>query len=216
LPPGFYTITSLASQLQTQLNAMISSGPKNTYTVTQDTTSGQLRITTPDVYYFSFLFGTGLYTDDMDACSNSILSMNSPAHILGFEHANYNAVAGVLLAPNLPNLWYALERSYLYLNFNSSQDLRSILRGSGRKEPSAIIYNDELNIYNYPGGLPAVAPIPLTKYLNKETYDTVIVPSPAPISRISYLEVSLRNVFYNAINTQGREMSLLLELVIAD
>jgi hypothetical protein len=108
-------------------------------------------------------------------------------------------------------LWYCLEKSYLYFNFDSTQDLRSIFRGSGRKEPSAIIYHDELNTYNY-----ATPVIPLTKYLNKETFDTSIVPAPAALSRIRSLTISLRDMFYNPINTQGREISLLLELIIVD
>ena len=213
IPIGFYTVSTLISRLQTQLNGI---GGTNTYVVTQNTSSGQIVITGTGGNSFSFLFGTGLYTDVLDITTRSILSMNCPAHILGFDHGDYTSISGVVTAPYLPNIWYALEKSYLYLNFNSSQDLRSVFRGNGRKEPSAILYNDELNIYNYPGGLSTVPPIPLTKYLNKETYDTVIVPAPAPISRISYLEISLRNIFYTLIDTQGRELSLLLELVIAD
>jgi hypothetical protein len=130
--------------------------------------------------------------------------MKCPGRILGFGTGDYTALNGatVVIAPSLPSLWYPLERAYLYLSFDSTNDLRSVFRGSGRKEPSAILYYDDLNIS--------------TKYLNKETYDTVISPSPASLSRISYLEVSLRDMFYNPINTQGREMTLLLELVIVD
>jgi len=214
LPVGFYTITTVLGALESALNGL--SGIKNTYTVTQNAASGQATITGTGGYGFSFLYKTGSTTDTIDIDTNSILALGCPARILGFETADYTSVGGSIVAPNLPNIWYALERTYLYLNFNSSQDLRSVLRGIGRKEPSAIFYNDELNTYNYPGGLSSVSPIPLTKYLNKETYDTVIVPTPAPISRISYLEVSLRDVFYNLLHTQGREVSLVLELVIAD
>jgi hypothetical protein len=129
---------------------------------------------------------------------------------------DYSSSAGVITSTNLPNLWYCLERSYLYFNFDSTQDLRNVLRGSGRKEPSAIIYNDELNSFNLSQVNTNLAPIPLVKYLNKETFDTSIVSSPASLSRIRTFEISLRDMFYNLINTQGREMSLLLEMVVVD
>jgi len=213
IPVGFYTVSTLMIKLQDLLN---SSGATNTYTVTQSPTGGQLVFTGTGGANFAFLFATGNFTDLLDKTSKSLLQIHSPARILGFGYADYRSSSGIIAASRLPNLWYALERSYLYLNFDSSQDLRSVFRGSGRKEPSAIFYNDELNIYNYPGGLSTTPPYPLTKYLNKETYDTVILPSPAPISRISFLEVSLRDGFYNLLNTQGREVSILLELVIVD
>ena len=56
----------------------------------------------------------------------------------------------------------------------------------------------------------------MTKYLNKETFDTNIVPAPSSLSRIKSLNVKLCDMFYNPINTQGRETSLLLELVVVD
>jgi len=213
IPIGFYTVATLMAKLQVLLNT---SGATNTYTVTQSATGGQLIFTATGGKPFAFLFASGNFTDLMDKVSKSILELKSPARIIGFGYADYSSSSGSITASRLPNLWYALERSYLYLNFDSSQDLRSVFRGSGRKEPSAIFYNDELNIYNYPGGLTTTIPYPLTKYLNKETYDTVILPSPAPISRISFLEVSLRDGFYNLLNTQGRELSILLELSIVD
>jgi hypothetical protein len=179
-------------------------GGFNTYSVTQ-TNTGLLQVTaTAGFAEFGFLFGSGSYIDTIDPKTYSVLDMKCPGRILGFGTGDYTALNGatVITAPSLPSLWYPLERAYLYLSFDSTNDLRSVFRGSGRKEPSAILYYDDLNIS--------------TKYLNKETYDTVISPSPASLSRISYLEVSLRDMFYNPINTQGREMTLLLELVIVD
>jgi hypothetical protein len=201
IPVGSYTVASLLSRLQTLLNGI---GGFNTYSVTQ-TNTGLLQVTaTAGFAEFGFLFGSGSYVDAIDPKTYSVLDMKCPGRILGFGTGDYTALNGatVVIAPSLPSLWYPLERAYLYLSFDSTNDLRSVFRGSGRKEPSAILYYDDLNIS--------------TKYLNKETYDTVISPSPASLSRISYLEVSLRDMFYNPINTQGREMTLLLELVIVD
>ena len=208
IPIGQYTITTLLPTLQGLLNA-INIG--NIYTVSQLSTTGQITITSSGVNTFYLLFGSGAHKDSIDYKTNSILEIHCPARLLGWGLADYTSVNGVVIAPRAPNLWYCLERSYLYFNFDSSQDLRSILRGSGRKEPSAIIYHDELNTYNYANPV-----IPLTKYLNKETFDTSIVPAPAALSRIRTLSISLRDMFYSLINTQGRELSLLLELVICD
>jgi hypothetical protein len=209
IPVGFYTVYSLITVLQGLLN---STGVGNVYTVSQDPQSGKIIITATGANTFYFLFATGSYKDTIDMHTNSVQGIGCPARLLGFGVADYTSSNGIIAATRAPNLWYSLERTYLYLNFDSSQDLRSIFRGSGRKEPSAIIYNDDLNTYNFVSG----GPIPLTKFLNKETFDTNIVPAPASLSRIRNLNVSLRDMFYNLINTQGREVSLLLELLIVD
>lgn len=208
IPPGCYTIANLIPAIQALLNG-INIG--NVYTVTQIPITGQIKITTTGVSTFYLLFGSGTQKDVFDFKTKSILQLRCPARLLGWGLADYTSSNGVLIAPRAPNLWYCLERSYLYFNFDSTQDLRSIFRGSGRKEPSAIIYHDELNNYNFPSPV-----FPLTKYLNKETFDTSIVPAPAALSRIRSINISLRDMFYNLINTQGRELSLLLELVICD
>jgi len=214
IPPGYYTIATLASSLTTLLNSV---GANNMYAVSQDALTGKITITaTSGIDTFYLLFLTGSFIDTIDFKTKCILKINSPARLFGFGWSDYTSSGGVITAPRSPNLWYCLERSYLYFNFDSSQDLRSIFRGSGRKEPSAIIYNDELNTYNYSQGNPSLPLIPLTKFLNKETFDTSIVPSPASLSRIRSLNISLRDMFYNLINTQGREISLLLELVVVD
>lgn len=213
IPVGFYTITTLAAELQTQLNAL---GGFNTYTVSLVGSSGQLQITAAGGADFAFLFGTGEFVDEIDPKTLSVLRIGCSARLLGFGRANYENVGAVILAPRLPNLWYPLERAYLYLNFDSSIDLRSVRRGAGRKEPTAVLYYDELNVYNLPDKDYSNNPFPLTKYLNRETYDSVVEPTPASLSRISYMEISLRDMFYNLINTQGREMTLLVDLVIVD
>lgn len=214
IPVGHYTITTLLSTLTGVLNG---AGFTNTYLVSLVANTGQIQIVaTAGVQPFGVLFSTGAFSDTIDAYSKTILEIKTPARILGFGTADYYSTGGTILAPKLPNLWYALERSYLYFSFDSTQDLRAVLRGGGRKEPSAILYHDEYNIYNYNEQDPTFTPYPLTKYLNKETFDISINPAPAPISRINAIQVSLRDMFYNLINTQGREMTLLIELVIVD
>ena len=203
IPEGFYSMSLLVSTLQTQLNLV---GVGNIYTVSQDPLNSRITISSTGTNTFYLLFVTGSYTDVHDSVTRSLLELRCPARHLGFGLADYSSVGGSITAARAPNLWFGLEKSYLYMNFDSSQDLRSIFRGSGRKEPSAIIYNDALDSMS----------APITKYLNKETFDTNIVPSPASLSRIRSLNIQLCDTFYNKINTQGREMSLLLELVIVD
>jgi len=203
LPVGYYTVSSLLGTLQTQLNSI---GVGNSYSVSQDPLNGRISISTSGTNTFYLLFVSGSFVDVHEDKVKALLELKCPARHLGFGLADYVSSGGVITGVQAPNLWFGLERSYLYMNFDSSQDLRSILRGSGRKEPSAIIYNDILNSTNGQ----------MTKYLNKETFDTNIVPSPASLSRIRTLNISLRDMFYKPINTQGREISLLLELIIVD
>jgi len=203
IPVGFYNLTLLISTLQTQLNLI---GIGNVYTVTQSPLNGRITISTTGPNTFYFLFASGSFVDVHDTGTKSLLELRSPARHLGFGIADYVSVGGTITAARVPNLWFGLEKSYLYMNFDSSQDLRSIFRGSGRKEPSAIIYNDALDSMT----------TPITKYLNKETFDTNIVSSPASLSRIRTLNIELADMFYRKINTQGRELSLLLELIIVD
>ena len=203
LPVGYYSVGSIVSTLDAQLDLI---GGGNTYTVSQNPLNGRIIISATGPNTFYLLFATGNFVDIHDTGTKSLLELKSPARHLGFGLADYVSSGGTITSVHAPNLWFGLERSYLYMNFDSSQDLRSIFRGSGRKEPSAIIYNDILNSTEGQ----------MTKYLNKETFDTNIVPAPASLSRIRSLNISLRDMFYKPINTQGREMSLLLELIIVD
>lgn len=215
IPPGAYTICKLMAELTTLLNAL--PGITNTYLVSLTPNTNKITFkATAGTRNFGLLFGTGNFVDTIDNRTKAILELHCPARYLGFGWADYYSNSGVITAARAPNMWYSLERSYLYLNFDTTQDLRSIFRGAGRKEPSALIYNDELNTYNFPNQEACSILMPLTKYLNKETFDTNIVPAPAALSRIAVLDISLRDEFFNLINTQGREMSLLLELVIVD
>jgi hypothetical protein len=187
------------------------------YTVSQINPTGQLTIVSNNTSIpFFLLFLSGEFHDTFERTTKSLLQIGCPARILGFGNADYISSAGIITSARLPNLWYCLERSYLYFNFDSTQDLRNVFRGSGRKEPSVIIYNDEINSYNFAQVNSQLPPVPFVKYLNKETFDTTIVSSPASLSRIRTINISLRDVFYNLINTQGREMSLLLEMVVVD
>jgi hypothetical protein len=91
----------------------------------------------------------------------------------------------------------AMNRIYIYINLQNSQDLGAIERGAGRRWPFAIIYLDSAtNGY---------------KYLNKETFNSITYNLPQPISRLQNLEIEFRDEWYRLVNFNGKDFSLLLE-----
>ena len=113
-------------------------------------------------------------------------------------------VAGVnqIQAGNAMDVYSLTNRVYLYLNYETTQDLIAYNRGIGRKEPSAIIYMDEIHNDR--------------KFLNKDTYTPLIVAKPAPIARINTLYVNFEDFFGNPVNFGNREVSLVLEITILE
>jgi hypothetical protein len=87
----------------------------------------------------------------------------------------------------------------LYLNHDNTQDINTIERSVGRQQPHAIVYFDELR-NNY-------------KFLNKETFEPLYLSYPAPISRISTLDISIQDEFNRVVDFNGRDFTLLLEVV---
>jgi hypothetical protein len=150
---------------------------------------------------FSFLFLTGDYVDFYDQ-NNTLQKINTPAKLFGFGRADYANVGASILAPFVVDLEFLLNRAYLYINHDNTQDLNTIERSVGRQQPHAIIYFDELR-NNY-------------KFLNKETYEPLYSSYPAPISRIAAFEIALRDEFDRCIDLNGRDFTLLLEVVYLD
>lgn len=203
LTPGSYDETALATEIAAKIN-LIASHP-NIFTVSISSTTGHFILTrTVGSASFSLLFETGLYRDLIDASTGGLLEPNSPASLLGFQPAVdvSDAGTGRIISPFAVQLRDRVSRIYLYLNYESTQDLTAISRGLGRKEPSLIIYMDQGDAY--------------MKFLNKETYDLFVLSAPAPISRISTLDISFRDEFYRPINFNGREVTLLFEATAFD
>jgi hypothetical protein len=210
LSPGFYNATTLAAELQTQLNA-----GTNTFTVTVPSAATQkyrITKTAGPSSRFAFMFGSGEFIDKFDvqtvpfySSDNTGLSEVACAgRLLGFGSQDVEDNAGVINALFPPDLETMLRRIYLYLNFDATMDLTSVKRGLGRKEPSGIFYCD------------ADSPPGTTKFLTKDSWNNSIYPGPAPISRIRLLTVSLRDQFYRSLNLNGREMTLLLEVTMME
>ena len=179
------------------------SGVTNTYAITIDATTGVFTLTrTAGAASFGFLFLTGDFVDFYDQ-NNTLQKINSPAKLLGFGRADYVSGTGsTITAPNVVDLEFILNRAYVYINHDNTQDLNTIERSVGRQQPHAIIYFDELR-NNY-------------KFLNKDTFQPLYSSYPAPISRMAALEISLRDEFDRCIDLNGRDFTLLLEIVYLD
>jgi len=95
-----------------------------------------------------------------------------------------------------------LTRLYLYMNFQNSLDLSCISRGAGRRSPFAILYLDtDVNGY---------------KFLNKETFSPISYSLPQPIGRLNSIQVDFRDEFYQLVDFNGKDFTLLLECTVLE
>ena len=205
LRPGIYDGTSLATELTSALNTYGSH--TNTYTVHYSSTSHKLTISAVGGLTYSFLFKTGSYVDvfddfygAVDTLGNDYLSaIKSPARLLGFVSNDYACDAsGNLVAPNPVDTSWFLNKIFLHINTDTNKDLNRIEIAQGRHDPYTIIYLDTV--------------LDGMKYLNKETDYPVLEFSPAQLSRLSLLEISLRDEFDNLLDIQNKEFTLIFEL----
>jgi hypothetical protein len=208
LNPGKYDGSSAATELKRALNA---SGVANVYDVTFSSTTSKLTIRrSSGIYGFSLLFGTGLYLDTFDDYAGTVDSLTNgylnsigcPARMLGFVSMDYSDTSGTLTAPNpIDNAWF-LNKIYLHLNVNTSVELNRIEIARGPHDPYTIILLDDVK-----NGI---------KFLNKETDYPELEFLPAPLARLSLLEVSLRDEFYQLLDTQNKEFILIFEISYLD
>lgn len=200
IPPGRYTYETLCTTLASLLNSLL--GITNTYVVSINSTTGVFTLQrTAGSASFGFLFATGDFVDFYDQ-NNTLQKINSPAKLFGFGRSDYKNNGSTLIAPNIVDLEFLLNRCYIYINHDNTQDLNTIERSVGRQQPHAIVYFDELR-NNY-------------KFLNKETFEPLYSSYPAPISRMATLDISLRDEFDRCIDLNGRDFTLLLEVVYLD
>lgn len=201
---GLYNETSLATELKRALN---NSGLSNVYDVTYSNTSLKLTIKrVSGTYNFSILFQTGNYVDEfddyygaVDNLSNDYLSkIKSPARIFGFITQDYDDISGVIVAPNPVDIAWFLNKLFLHVNTETDKEFNRVEIARGPHDPYAIIFLDELK-----DGI---------KHLNKETDYPIQEFSPAPISRLSLLEISIRDEYYNLMDLQNKEFTLVFEI----
>ena len=203
LRPGSYDGTSLSVELARALNASCS----NTYTIDYCLTTQKIHISASGGRSYCFLFQSGSYIDSfddfygaVDTLSNDYLSgIKCPARILGFVSDDYTCDAsGNLVAPFPVDTAWFLNKIFLHINTDTNKDLNRIEVAQGRSDPYTIIYLDEV--------------LNGVKFLNKETDYPILEFSPAPLSRLSLLEISLRDEFYRLLDTQNKEFTLVFEL----
>lgn len=196
LTPGFYTVSAFLVELQGQLNAI--PGKKNTYTVTQNPNTGILLFASSNVAPFSFLFYSGATADHIDLNTLSITEANTPASLLGFGLNDYTCDATGKLYSLLP-LDLNTFNTHVYLHIEADgKNLSRMELGSGRP--------DCFHIFYIPPGQSDYY------FLNKETDHSMFESSPAPISRIRSLQVSLRDEFNKPMDLCHRQVNLVFEI----
>jgi hypothetical protein len=200
IPPGRYTYESICTTFATALNSL--PGVTNSYAVLINSTTGLFtlqRVTGTDT--FGLLFKTGDFVDFYDQ-NNTLQKINTPAKLLGFGRADFFNVGNFIYAPFVVDLDFLLNRCYVYINHDNTQDLNTVERSVGRQQPHAIIYFDDLR-NNY-------------KFLNKETFEPLYSSYPAAISRIATFEIAIRDEFDRCVDFNGRDFTLLLEVIYLD
>lgn len=201
IPPGFYTASYLKDTLATLIAGL--AGLANTYTLAIDTKTAQLTITRDTgSASFAFLFTSTPKPDLVDHSDGFFLQQNTPATLLGFDLNDYYDTAGILTSPFPMDVYSSINRIYLFINLDNTQNLGCIERGSGRRSPFAIIYLDEqTNGY---------------KYLNKDTLTPASYSLPQPYSRLQNLNLEFRDEWYRLINFNGKDFSLLLQITVLE
>lgn len=196
--PGSYTSTTLAAALKSLLDT---ADGAHLYTVGVDPTTQLLSVMSDSNNIFGFLFGSG--SNYINTFNPALQQRNNPSSILGFRDADYYSSSKTIISPYPVNL-SAIQRIYLYMNYETSVDLRSIVLGGGRAGPSAIFYCTDTDTINSN-----------VKSLHKDTYDNVISPG-LIVPRIRTIQISLRDEFGNVLNTNNRALTFLLEVTVLE
>jgi hypothetical protein len=196
-PPGLYTPLLFAPRFKQLLDA---ADGVNTYTVSVDQITQKLSVKSSGANNFGFLFKTGDFSNQYNP---ALQKMRNPAFMMGFADQDYYQTGTTIVSPFPVNL-NPIQRIYVYMNYDTTIDLRSVVLAGGRTIPSAILYCTDQDSVAY-----------LTKSLNKDTYENVISPG-LIVPRIRTINISLRDEFGNVINTNNRPVTFLMELTVLD
>jgi hypothetical protein len=198
LTPGYYNEFSLACELETQLNAL--TGITNTYKVIFIQHNVMLNIVTTNTNPASYTlkFFSGDFRDEIDMNNLAILSINTPARLLGFGLNDYTSdVNGVIMAPLAMDVENFFNKLYLHLEADG-KNLARMEMGAGRQDCFHIFFFHP-GEYQY-------------TFLNRDTIQSVFTSSPAPLARIANLEVNLRDEFNRPAFLNFREIQLIFEI----
>ena len=200
IPSGRYTYETLCVTIATLLNSL--AGITNNYSVSINATTGLFTLTRlSGSATFALLFLTGNVVDYYDQ-NNTLQNINTPAKLIGFGRADYSNIGASIIAPNIVDLDFLLNRCYIYINHDNTKDLNTIERSVGRSQPHAIVYFDELR-NNY-------------KFLNKETFEPLYKSYPAPLSSLATIQIAIRDEFNRLVDFNGRDFTILLEVTMIE
>jgi hypothetical protein len=197
LTPGLYTESALCLELQNKLNAI--NGKQNTYTVSFDPITQKNTITATNIspVVYRILFLSGYIHDEIDSKTLAIVSINTPARLLGFGYNDYESVGGIIKSPLPMDLEYFLNRIYLHIE-SDGKNLSIMELGAGKHDCFHIFYiHPGKNNY---------------KFLNKDIDHSIFISSPAPLARMSNLIIQLRDEFNRLIDLNSREINLVFDI----
>jgi len=200
LKPGIYTCSTLAAELQLELNAIV--GKLNTYTVVYSDLTQRITVSATGGWPYTFYWYTSPLADAIDSHSGALVSVNTPGRLLGFDWADTTSVNGVIQAPYRMDPDYCIKRMYLYINAENSVELNRVELGAGRRDCFHILFMDDAKNAYYT--------------LTKDLHTPIFYSSPAPISRLSTLRISLRDESYRPIDLGMRDISLVFEITVLD
>lgn len=195
--PGTYTAATMASTLASLLTT---ADGVRTYTTAIDPITGRMTVTSSGAGGFGFLFGTGAY---VNTYSTGLQSLKNPAFIMGFVDKDATTSGLTLTAPYPPAVG-PLTRLYIYVNYDATMDMRSVLRGAGKEEPTGILYCSDTDtvVANW-------------KSLHHDSFDFVLEPNTI-IPRIRALNITIRDEFFNIVNLNNRPVNLLFEFTVLE
>lgn len=195
IAPGLYDAYTLAAALEA---TFADAGLANTYTCTVDNDTQRLLIAGLGPERFSLLFYSSTFADEFDINSVEVLAVKSPARFLGFGYNDYNDVGGTILSPMAMDAENFLNRIYLYINAESNTELNRMEVGAGGRDCFHIFFAS-------PGASNYI-------FLNKEIDTPTYVSKPAPIARLSFLDISIRDEFYRPIDLHNRDVNLIFQI----
>jgi hypothetical protein len=196
LTPGYYTEATLLVELQTRLNAIL--GKVNNYTVTLNANTKKVQISSTNLVPFTLLFYSGNPHDEIDLNTLAILSINTPARLLGFGLQDYVSDTTGKISGILPvDIDNFIKTIYLHIE-SDGKNLSRMEVGNGGRDCFHIFYL-----------VPGSANYLL---LNKETDHSLFESTPAPMARMMTLDISFRDEFHRVIDLNQRESTLVFEI----
>ena len=198
VPPGYYSDEAFIESLAVLLSTL----SESEYVITKSALGNMVIMQTGLAQPFELIFFLTDTPDVIDPVNGALLEQKTPALLMGFDMSDYLSIDGAIVSPHPMNLHANLTRLYLYMNFQNSLDLSCISRGAGRRSPFAIIYMDtDVNGY---------------KFLNKETFSPISYSLPQPIGRLTTIQVDFRDEFFQIVDFNGKDFTLLLECTVLE